>query len=461
VFVPQTQEQFGYDLDGNLTSDGRWTYAWDAENRLIQMVARTSVGPQQIIKFEYDSQGRRIHKQVWNNTAGTGNPALDQRFLYDGWNLITILNPQSSLIESFMWGSDLSGSMQGAGGVGGLLEVSYYGTTTTNCFPAFDGNGNVMALVNAADGMAAANYDYGPFGEVIRTTGAMAQADPYRFSTKYQDDESDLLYYGYRYFRPSIGSWLSRDPMEEQGGHNLYGFVGNDPAQRVDLLGLEWSVLRFGGARAIAICQCGDTWGGLARKINFDTSDYKTWAQTADAQPVPFKPYSVPNVIYMDNGDAKPSDIWPTSILHIWRSIYRHDMQRLQLQGFQVFWNEGVTDNEIMAHLGSADIYAYVFTGHGYTDGIINSYSHLGPDVSGVGPGRYTLYGIASLELNSCDSADSVPIIRHHYTYNAWESNVSTRGWFKGYQGSVNTFSELFKWVIAQGKNDHPFQVPK
>ena len=81
-------------------------------------------------------------------------------------------------------------------------------------------------------------YDYGPFGEVIRSTGPMAKVNPFRWSTKYQDDETDLLYYGYRYYSASTGRWLSRDPVEERGGKNLYGFVRNAPIDSVDYLGL-------------------------------------------------------------------------------------------------------------------------------------------------------------------------------------------------------------------------------
>jgi RHS repeat-associated protein len=111
----------------------------------------------------------------------------------------------------------------------------------TNCFTAFDGNGNVSALVDASNGTVAANYEYGPFGEVIRATGPMAKVDPIRFSTKYQDDESDLLYYGYRYYKASTGTWASRDPVGEKGGANLYRFVGNNPVSKTDLLGLSTS----------------------------------------------------------------------------------------------------------------------------------------------------------------------------------------------------------------------------
>jgi RHS repeat-associated protein len=78
----------------------------------------------------------------------------------------------------------------------------------------------------------------GPFGEVIRATGPMASANPFRFSTKYQDEETDLVYYPPgRYYGPSWGGWLSRDPKEEAGGVNLYQFVGNDPISYFDVLG--------------------------------------------------------------------------------------------------------------------------------------------------------------------------------------------------------------------------------
>jgi RHS repeat-associated protein len=66
----------------------------------------------------------------------------------------------------------------------------------------------------------------------------MAKANPFRFSTKYQDDETDLVYYGYRYYSASMGRWLSRDPIEEWGGHNLSAFVHNDPIDFRDAFGL-------------------------------------------------------------------------------------------------------------------------------------------------------------------------------------------------------------------------------
>jgi RHS repeat-associated protein len=218
------------------------------ENRLVAMTNNTGVGPLYGLTFTYDAKGRRIEKSVTTN----GMAFATQNFLYDGWSPTAILNSQSSILTAFTWGSDLSGSQQGAGGVGGLLTVSYRGTATTNCFVAYDGNGNVASLINAVGGALVASYEYGPFGEVIRQTGPMAKVNPFRFSTKYQDDESDLLYYGHRYYKASTGTWPNHDPIGEpgfevlrngkanvaSGGVNLYLFVGNDPVLYADNLGL-------------------------------------------------------------------------------------------------------------------------------------------------------------------------------------------------------------------------------
>jgi RHS repeat-associated protein len=243
VFVAQEPETFGYDADGNMTNDGRFSYTWDAENRLINLTSLGSApsGSQVKLDFACDSQGRRIQKIVSTNNGSVYVPQSTNIFVYDGWNLIAEAGAGGSLIRSYIWGLDLSGSMQGAGGVGGLLEEAYYGSSTTNCFVAYDGNGNVAALANAADGTVSANYEYDPFGQVIRATGPMARANPIRFSTKYQDDESGLNYYGYRFYNPSRGRWLSRDPVEEDGGLNLYSIVGNDNIDEADVLG-QWKL---------------------------------------------------------------------------------------------------------------------------------------------------------------------------------------------------------------------------
>ncbi len=236
VVIKESSLSSGCETGGKLTSDGRWTYSWEAENRLVRLVAATAVGPQQRIDLEYDAQGRRIGKKVWNNAGGTGTPGVQQKFVYDGWNLVATLDANSALLASFTWGNDLSGSLQGAGGVGGLLVSKTYsgGSLQMGNFYGYDGNGNVVALVNAADGTVSARYEYGPFGEPIRGRGTLAEANPFRFSTKFTDNETDLLYYGYRFYEPNAGRWLSRDPISENGGYNLYRFARNNPLDKFD-----------------------------------------------------------------------------------------------------------------------------------------------------------------------------------------------------------------------------------
>ncbi|HON07759.1 MAG TPA: RHS repeat-associated core domain-containing protein, partial [Verrucomicrobiota bacterium] len=73
----------------------------------------------------------------------------------------------------------------------------------------------------------------------IRVSGLFAKSNPLRWSTKFTDEESGLVYYGRRYYNPSLGRWISRDPMEEDGGVNLYGFVGNQTTIAIDTLGLS------------------------------------------------------------------------------------------------------------------------------------------------------------------------------------------------------------------------------
>ncbi len=247
VFLARTPEVFSYDADGNLIADGRWSYEWDAENRLIAMETLSAVtepaGPlpaaeRRRLEFAYDANGRRIQKVVktWNGNDYV--PASDTRFLYDGWNLVaeyTVQVSGLSLHASYVWGLDLSGSGQGAGGIGGLLLSSESAGVYA---AAYDGNGDILALCDAATGNFAADFEYDPFGEVLKSDGPAAGVNSFGFSTKYLDKETGLYYYGFRYYNPSTGRWLSRDPIGEHDVANLYVFASNAPTNKYDVLGL-------------------------------------------------------------------------------------------------------------------------------------------------------------------------------------------------------------------------------
>jgi RHS repeat-associated protein len=234
-----------------MTWDGRFFHTWDAENRLITSQQGGTVTNGSVrVENGYDYLHRRVSKTVRRLTGrGSGYP-LDpsqpgtweieetRTFLYDGWNLVretaSDTNGVTETVEYF-WGPDLSGTLQGAGDVGGLLAVSIGGSFY---FPCYDNNGNVVAYIDE-NGTFRAEYVYDAFGKTIRQSGDMADVFRFRFSTKYYDAETGLYYYGYRFYVPELGRWFSRDPIEENDGKNVYSFLENEPINSIDIRGLH------------------------------------------------------------------------------------------------------------------------------------------------------------------------------------------------------------------------------
>lgn len=243
--LPAAQQAFAYDHSGNLTSDGIWDYQYDAENRLKRMEtmssARAAGIAHRVLCFTYDYLGRRVAKRVLDGRSGV--EIVSRRYLYVGWSLVAEFaapdgTALGALQRSYTWGLDIAGSFSATGGVGALLQVADH-PSGKRYFAAYDGNGNVAALVNAATGALAAVYEYDPYGNSLRneTIDSTLNGQPYRFSTKYQDFETGLYNYGYRFYSPSLGRFINRDPIEESGGINLYAFCSNDAINRFDVLG--------------------------------------------------------------------------------------------------------------------------------------------------------------------------------------------------------------------------------
>lgn len=239
VFVAQSPEAFGYDADGNMTNDGRWLLTWDAENRLTkaESLASTPAASKRKVEWTYDYSGRRVRQTTSDGSTGSYVITEDLKFFADGWQHIAELNvTNNALVRSYVWGLDLSGSLDGAGGVGGLLMLNSAANATH--FYAYDGNGNVTELIRAVDGTESARYDYESFGRVLRATGLMADENRFQFSTKRCDRTTDLQLYEFRVRRSDL-TWLSRDPSGELTTRNLSGFVDNDGINFFDLEGLE------------------------------------------------------------------------------------------------------------------------------------------------------------------------------------------------------------------------------
>jgi len=168
AFVPETPETFTYDADGNLLSDGRWNYTWDAENRLVKVESRsdTPQGSWRRVEWRYDALGRRNPQTTSDGSSGNWVVTEDLRFVRNpllfGRHIAELRASDNALVRSYVWGLDLSGTMGGAGGVGGLLWVTLHtasGSAAGTHFCAYDGNGNVVALVSASDGSPTARYE--------------------------------------------------------------------------------------------------------------------------------------------------------------------------------------------------------------------------------------------------------------------------------------------------------------
>ncbi len=285
AFVVNSPEAFTYDADGNMTSDGRWDYTWDAENRLVKAESRSDT-PQaswRRVEWTYDALGRRIRQTTWSWLAQSNLWAVteDLKFLSDpllfGRQVVDLNASNNVPVRSYAWGLDLSETLEGAGGVGGLLWMTLHtgsGPGAGTHFCACDGNGNVVALASASDGSPIARYEYGPFGEPIRVTGPAAGQNPFRFSIKRTDSATDLVLYEYRAYSPTLGRWLSRDLFWEHTfttftlswwlsngvtpDRNEHGFNANDSISSVDVLG--------GGI----LCYCLVAWQAGHALANYD-----------------------------------------------------------------------------------------------------------------------------------------------------------------------------------------------
>jgi RHS repeat-associated protein len=194
------------------------------------------------VVFEYDGLGRRriTRDYNWNSQTEQWTPSAETRYVYDRMLVKQERSSGNAPVKTYTRGLDLSGSFQGAGGIGGMLAMTVHsGTDAGSYFYHADRAGNITAMMDSG-GTIVAQYLYDAFGNQIGQWGVDNKADlnTYRFSSKEVHARSGLYYYGYRYYSPSYQRWLNQDPIGEAGGLNLYQFNYNNPQNIVDPFGL-------------------------------------------------------------------------------------------------------------------------------------------------------------------------------------------------------------------------------
>ncbi|MBE7539514.1 MAG: RHS repeat-associated core domain-containing protein [Opitutaceae bacterium] len=257
-----------HDADGNLLSNGTQTNVYDAENRLVQVTKGSMV-----YSFAYDYRHRLVkYTGYWQPWPGYGYSVAGTSWrLYDGDRVALRYDTVGGYTQTaqYLWGRDLAGRHASGDGTGGLLVVWSNGI---GYLPHYDGRGNIWGFSGGYSRSLSA------FGEVAFYPSGLPANMPiglltYAHGTKEYFSDLGLYNYGRRFYDPKSGRFIGRDPIQENGGINLYAFVRNNPANRWDYLGMKYGDtyiddkrIPFGhydvgdGAHA---CPYGYAWDGL------------------------------------------------------------------------------------------------------------------------------------------------------------------------------------------------------
>ena len=202
-----------YDHDRNLTGDGTRSYEWDPSNRLTAINVLPLGGLR--TEFLYNALSQRIKIIEKNGVTIT----KERRFLWDDARIVVEYNGSNAVTKRFYphW------MIEGTG--------TYYYYTR-------DHLGSIRELIDS-NRVVRARYDYDPYGRrsANQITFNAVEAD-FGYTGHFHHAPSGLALAPFRAYSADLGRWLSRDPIAEDGGVNLYGYVKCNPLNQIDVLGL-------------------------------------------------------------------------------------------------------------------------------------------------------------------------------------------------------------------------------
>jgi len=207
---------YTYDHNGNLLTksdaSGTTSYSWDYyTNRLNQVRLPAGAGT---VTFRYDPFGRRIQK---SGPLGTTN------YLYDGKNLLEEVDNAGNILARYTETRGLD------------EELSVLRSGTTSYFQT-DGLGSATSFSNGA-GALAKTYTFDGYGKQTASTGTLT--NQFQYTGREFDSETGLYFNRARYYDPSVGRFISEDPVGFLGGINKYAYVLNRPINFSDPSGLD------------------------------------------------------------------------------------------------------------------------------------------------------------------------------------------------------------------------------
>jgi RHS repeat-associated protein len=222
----------GYDSNGNMTSFGSQTFGWNARNQLTS----TSGGS---ASFTYDAFGRRLSKTVSGTTT---------KYLYDGPNVVEEQNGSGTVTAD---------EMTGLG-----VDQTYWRNDVTNVAKRnllTDIQGSTVATTTQANGTAVKDtYTYTPYG---LQTNTLSETNPFQYTGREWDGATGLQYNRTRYYNPTIGQFLSVDPVglvSSSFNPNVFVYGSDGPTYVSDPSGLCHQDCGFLALRCIG-CVLRDT----------------------------------------------------------------------------------------------------------------------------------------------------------------------------------------------------------